>query len=1243
MMKLKKLIINNKELLFGIVIGLMLSSTAVFAVIKYSSTYVFYRNTSSHLNATNVQAAIDELYTTCTSRAYTLTADSKGGTIPTTAGWSISGSTATKPVIFNSEYGTLPIPTKGGHTFVGWFTKESGGTQIISSTKYRIAGDSTIHAHWNADTYTATFYYQSNTASGGATVASKTASCTVSSGSSCTVDIPTEVINSGGAYNNKYVGLSTSTGNMTEGVSGSATTVTLSANTNYYSLYRTAIILAYPTSESAATTKTVYQNQWFTSNTAMATTVLSTTTTGTSNNATIGSLVSGYSLVGFDASASINTATWTTLDGVKQSNSSKASTRTVYQIETKEETISAKFYYNDNTACGGTTIKNTNEDVERITYLRCTSTTEADTSVNTGELSIPSVVTSSKGPYNGTYVNVASSVNSMTPATVNVSTLTYYAFYRSEVTRYYAATATTASNDTLYRNEVFTSTTAMKTVLSTTNTGTTTNVTPRLAVSGYDTLVGFNTSSSKNVANSGETIAELTTTCNNSVFEIDKKTESISATFYYSSSSDGTKANDSFSGTRTTFLRPTGSTAAGTSISQGTIDLSGLSSTAPYGTSQLGWGYNANSMSTTTVNTSRTAFYAIYQKSGIRINYYDGSAYTTRTDIYRNGIYSSGEKYTMVLSASATGSGNYSTAGGPNGSTWNGLSTGADSTPEYSTVSAAALSSTTTFYTVYKYLVNYNKGVNVSNIDSVLDSCNINSTGTSSGTSSCTVTLPTITPNQNYTSIGWNTTGGATTGSSPGNSYSLNASPTSLYANAYPAVTYNAGETCTGATGMPSSQVKLPEDNLTLQSETPTCSGKAFLGWATTSLADENSSWYDPLDDYTTEAPLTLYAQFYNVNSLERSYTYFVQSGDFNYVGTDNIGGEMEDSMYGCMLTYGELWGYSIPSGYNDADVLMGYMNLPYRVMHVASSAQESQSMWGKKVIMSASTSSSNTRLYKMLLKSRSIQTYTGDIDTRIDRLQKLSDVGVTYDDIKTVGKTQDNIVIQPGNNPSTITNDVDSGYEFVSNAGFNVTNASENGINMSRVYVSGNYFENITGGRRNKMILYDADIPSSTTPARIKLTTYFVESKLKTVRNTTFSPGDNKGLTRYNALKTLNNTKSNYITINNFKIFTANGSNTSTGAWGNGTATKNISIPDGKILGVVEHGVRDAENIGSNGNYASINRAIVTGMNTTSGSLSMSFYGANNNNSTNVGTAMTNVYGFGRIIYISSGSMQAS
>ena len=51
-------------------------------------------------------------------------------------------------VTYNSKYGTLPIPTKDGYVFQGWFTKKSGGTQISSKSKVKITKTTTLYAHW---------------------------------------------------------------------------------------------------------------------------------------------------------------------------------------------------------------------------------------------------------------------------------------------------------------------------------------------------------------------------------------------------------------------------------------------------------------------------------------------------------------------------------------------------------------------------------------------------------------------------------------------------------------------------------------------------------------------------------------------------------------------------------------------------------------------------------------------------------------------------------------------------------------------------------------------------------------------------------------------------------------------------------------------------------------------------------------------------------------------------------------
>ena len=51
--------------------------------------------------------------------------------------------------------GTLPVPTKTGHTFDGWFTALSGGKQITAATV--VTESVTYYAHWTPIKYTVTF------------------------------------------------------------------------------------------------------------------------------------------------------------------------------------------------------------------------------------------------------------------------------------------------------------------------------------------------------------------------------------------------------------------------------------------------------------------------------------------------------------------------------------------------------------------------------------------------------------------------------------------------------------------------------------------------------------------------------------------------------------------------------------------------------------------------------------------------------------------------------------------------------------------------------------------------------------------------------------------------------------------------------------------------------------------------------------------------------------------------------
>ena len=81
---------------------------------------------------------------------FTVTASATGGSIPSTTGWTGTGASAQKSVVVNSTYGTLPTPTKTGYTFDGWYTAESGGSKILSSSTVTTAANHTIYAHWAA-------------------------------------------------------------------------------------------------------------------------------------------------------------------------------------------------------------------------------------------------------------------------------------------------------------------------------------------------------------------------------------------------------------------------------------------------------------------------------------------------------------------------------------------------------------------------------------------------------------------------------------------------------------------------------------------------------------------------------------------------------------------------------------------------------------------------------------------------------------------------------------------------------------------------------------------------------------------------------------------------------------------------------------------------------------------------------------------------------------------------------------
>lgn len=90
-------------------------------------------------NIANLEETIDgEIYqTSFLGITETVTFNPNGGTV----------SERTRNIPRKKKVGTLPIPTRTGYEFIGWFTAANGGEEIDSNTK--ITESITFFAHWN--------------------------------------------------------------------------------------------------------------------------------------------------------------------------------------------------------------------------------------------------------------------------------------------------------------------------------------------------------------------------------------------------------------------------------------------------------------------------------------------------------------------------------------------------------------------------------------------------------------------------------------------------------------------------------------------------------------------------------------------------------------------------------------------------------------------------------------------------------------------------------------------------------------------------------------------------------------------------------------------------------------------------------------------------------------------------------------------------------------------------------------
>ncbi|HBL40933.1 MAG TPA: hypothetical protein DDY98_04910, partial [Ruminococcaceae bacterium] len=66
--------------------------------------------------------------------------------------------TKSKQLTYDAEYGELPVPTRPGYAFLGWFSSPSGGEQIFADTMVTLNYVEQLYAHWSdIESYTINF------------------------------------------------------------------------------------------------------------------------------------------------------------------------------------------------------------------------------------------------------------------------------------------------------------------------------------------------------------------------------------------------------------------------------------------------------------------------------------------------------------------------------------------------------------------------------------------------------------------------------------------------------------------------------------------------------------------------------------------------------------------------------------------------------------------------------------------------------------------------------------------------------------------------------------------------------------------------------------------------------------------------------------------------------------------------------------------------------------------------------
>lgn len=254
----------------------------------------------------------------------------------------------TKDTTYGKTYGDLTSGSQivGSNTelFVGWYTETSYTNKVTSTTMVTNINSHVLFAKWKL--YGKFNYWN------GSSIASTYSTCELTSGSTCTLSVPSAVSSSKPKNNSSYAGVSTSTSSMT------ASSLTISRNQTYYAYYSATISNKYYKGTNNSNdydhqtdwgTRSLYKNVFFTSNSALSY-VISDSKTGTTN-LSHGTGMGGAAFKGFSSDK---------LNYMTMGTAAESTNAVLYSVYNIWYNASKSAYYNSlSTAVQGATAGNT--------------------------------------------------------------------------------------------------------------------------------------------------------------------------------------------------------------------------------------------------------------------------------------------------------------------------------------------------------------------------------------------------------------------------------------------------------------------------------------------------------------------------------------------------------------------------------------------------------------------------------------------------------------------------------------------------------------------------------------------------------------------------------------------------------------------------------------------------------------------------------------------------------------------